>query len=106
LSKRRRQWFGQFPFPFRVFASSFLPVLRRVQRGSGGNLGHCHRARGRKSSPVPIFALRRLMFGSSGIGARRKWSFSPPWHPPSAVQLLCQLLKAARPSQIVEQEDV
>ena len=40
LSKRRRQWFGEFPVPFRVLSNSFLPVLRRVQRDTSGNVHH------------------------------------------------------------------
>src|SRR6266853_3442132 len=40
LSKRRRRWFGQFPVPFHVLPNSFLPVLRRVQRGTSGNVHH------------------------------------------------------------------
>jgi hypothetical protein len=40
LTKRRGRWFGPFPVPFRVFPNSFLPVLRRVQRDSSGNLDH------------------------------------------------------------------
>ena len=78
LTRRRRRWFGEFLAPFRVFPNSFLPVLRWVQRDSSGNLDHGYCAQGRKSSPEPIFALTRLMIGSSRIGTRSNQSFSLP----------------------------
>jgi hypothetical protein len=55
--KRR---FERFPVPFGVFPNSFLYVRRRVRRGSGGRLDLGHREGGCKSSPVPIFGMRRL----------------------------------------------
>jgi hypothetical protein len=75
VPSKRRRWSGQFPAPFGVSPSNFLPVRRRVRSGSGRSWHHDHRARGRKSSPVPIFALTRLAIGSKHIGLHSRRSF-------------------------------
>src|ERR1700730_13411292 len=61
----RSSRFEQFLVPFGVFPNSFLPVRRRVRRGSGGMPDLGHWTEGRKSFPVPISVPVRLTIGNS-----------------------------------------